>query len=454
LLQLRKNNILIVVNKCGPIISLLKNFAYIMNIPQVSNPRVVIIGGGFAGINLAKALGNKPVQVVLIDKRNYHTFQPLLYQVSSAGLEPDSIAYPLRKVIKRYKNIYFRMTKVRNINAKTKQINTDIGDLSYDYLVIATGTKTNYFGNKAIETYSMPMKKIPQALNIRSLILQNFEQAAITSDKATRKALLNFVIVGGGPTGVELAGAIAELKNHILPKDYRDLTPSDMQIYLLEGSSRVLPTMSAESSKKAARFLNKLGVLVHCNTFVKDYDGKKVTTNLSLKLESETLIWAAGVTGDLVAGLKAEALMERANRYKVNAYNQVEGYSDIFALGDIAMMASEVYPNGHPQVAQPAIQQGQLLGKNIMKLVQGKPLKKFKYIDKGSMATVGRNKAVVDLKHYKFGGFFAWLIWMFVHLMALVGFRNRVVVFVNWCYNYINFDKSARLIIRPFNKLK
>jgi len=425
-----------------------------MNIPQVSNPRVVIIGGGFAGINLAKALGNKPVQVVLIDKRNYHTFQPLLYQVSSAGLEPDSIAYPLRKVIKRYKNIYFRMTKVRNINAKTKQINTDIGDLSYDYLVIATGTKTNYFGNKAIETYSMPMKKIPQALNIRSLILQNFEQAAITSDKATRKALLNFVIVGGGPTGVELAGAIAELKNHILPKDYRDLTPSDMQIYLLEGSSRVLPTMSAESSKKAARFLNKLGVLVHCNTFVKDYDGKKVTTNLSLKLESETLIWAAGVTGDLVAGLKAEALMERANRYKVNAYNQVEGYSDIFALGDIAMMASEVYPNGHPQVAQPAIQQGQLLGKNIMKLVQGKPLKKFKYIDKGSMATVGRNKAVVDLKHYKFGGFFAWLIWMFVHLMALVGFRNRVVVFVNWCYNYINFDKSARLIIRPFNKLK
>ena len=216
MLQLRKNNILIVVNKCGPIISLLKNFAYIMNIPQVSNPRVVIIGGGFAGINLAKALGNKPVQVVLIDKRNYHTFQPLLYQVSSAGLEPDSIAYPLRKVIKRYKNIYFRMTKVRNINAKTKQINTDIGDLSYDYLVIATGTKTNYFGNKAIETYSMPMKKIPQALNIRSLILQNFEQAAITSDKATRKALLNFVIVGGGPTGVELAGAIAELKNHIL----------------------------------------------------------------------------------------------------------------------------------------------------------------------------------------------------------------------------------------------
>ncbi|WP_372753842.1 NAD(P)/FAD-dependent oxidoreductase [Mariniflexile sp.] len=425
-----------------------------MNIPQTNLPRIVIIGGGFAGINLVKKLGKKPVQVVLIDKRNYHTFQPLLYQVSSAGLEPDSIAYPLRKILKRYENTYFRMTKVRTIDAEAKEIYTDIGVISYDYLVIATGTKTNYFGNKEIEKHSMPMKKVPQALNIRSLILQNFEQAAITEDQTVRKALLNFVIVGGGPTGVELAGAIAELKNHILPKDYRDLIASDMQIYLLEGSARVLPTMSEEASKKAARFLTKLGVIVHCNTFVKNYDGKKVTTNLSLKLESETLIWAAGVTGDLVKGLNAEVLVERANRYKVNEYNQVEGYSNIFALGDIALMSTDAYPNGHPQVAQPAIQQAQLLGENLPKLIAGKPLKKFKYIDKGSMATVGRNKAVVDLKHYKFGGFFAWFIWMFVHLMALVGFRNRVVVFFNWCYNYINFDKAARLIIRPFNKLK
>lgn len=424
-----------------------------MNIPQTSLPRIVIIGGGFAGINLVKKLGNKPVQVVLIDKRNYHTFQPLLYQVSSAGLEPDSIAYPLRKILKRYDNTYFRMTKVRSIDADAKEIQTDIGVISFDFLVIATGTKTNYFGNTQIEVNSMPMKKVPQALNIRSLILQNFEQAAITNDKVLRKALLNFVIVGGGPTGVELAGAIAELKNNILPKDYRDLTPSDMQIYLLEGSPRVLPTMSEHASKKAARFLTQLGVLVHFNTFVKDYDGKKVKTNLSLELESETLIWAAGVTGDLVNGLKAEALVERANRYKVNAYNQVEGYANIFALGDIALMATEDYPKGHPQVAQPAIQQAQLLGENIIRLINKKPLKKFKYIDKGSMATVGRNKAVVDLKHFKFAGFFAWFVWMFVHLMALVGFRNRVVVFFNWCYNYINFDKAARLIIRPFHKL-
>ena len=424
-----------------------------MNIPQSNLPRVVIIGGGFAGINLAKTLANKNVQVVLIDKRNYHTFQPLLYQVSSAGLEPDSIAYPLRKIIKKHKNTFFRLAEVDGVNDETNEVETNIGKISFDYLVIATGTKTNFFGNKSIEANSMPMKKVPQALNIRSLILQNFEQAAITNDKDKRKALLNFVIVGGGPTGVELAGAIAELKNHILPRDYRDLIPEDMQIYLLEGGSRVLPSMSEHASKKAARFLTKLGVLVHCNTFVKEYYGKKVSTNLSLKLQSETLIWAAGVTGAPVKGLRSEALIDRANRYKVNAFNQVEGYANIFALGDIALMQTEDYPNGHPQVAQPAIQQGELLGKNLIKLISGKSLKKFKYTDKGSMATVGRNKAVVDLKHYKFAGFFAWFVWMFVHLMALVGFRNRVIVFFNWCYNYINFDKAARLIIRPFKKL-
>ncbi|WP_417889842.1 NAD(P)/FAD-dependent oxidoreductase [Xanthomarina gelatinilytica] len=424
-----------------------------MNIPKSNHPRIVIVGGGFAGVSLVKQFANKKVQIVLLDKRNYHTFQPLLYQVSSSGLEPDSIAYPLRKIIKKHDNIFFRLAEVSTIDPKSQQLITDIGSLSYDYLVIATGTKTNYFGNKAIETNSMPMKNVPQALNIRSLILQNFEKATIASSMEEREALLNFVIVGGGPTGVELAGAIAELKNHILPRDYHDLNAKDMQIHLLEGSSRVLPPMSEHASEKALEFLVKLGVIVHCNTFVKDYNGLVVSTNNGLILETETLIWAAGVTGNPIQGLNAEVLVDKANRYRVNRYNQVIGYHNIFALGDIAYMETERFPKGHPQVAQPAIQQGKLLGKNLIKLIEGKPLKAFEYRDKGSMATIGRNKAVVDLKAYKFAGFFAWFVWMFVHLMSLVGFRNRVVVFFNWTYNYINFDKAARLIIRPFKKL-
>ena len=424
-----------------------------MNIPKSKNPRIVIIGGGFSGVSLVKQFANKKVQVILLDKRNYHTFQPLLYQVSSSGLEPDSIAYPLRKIIKKHNNIFFRLAEVSSIDSVENQVITNIGSLSFDYLVIATGTKTNFFGNKAIEKNSMPMKSVPQALNIRSLILQNFEKAAIASSLDEREALLNFVIVGGGPTGVELAGAITELKNHILSRDYHDLNARDMQIHLLEGGSKLLPPMSEHASRKALEFLEKLGVIVHCNTFVKDYNGLIVSTNSDLILETETLIWAAGVTGNPIEGLRANVMVERVNRYRVNRYNQVEGYNNIFALGDIALMETERYPNGHPQVAQPAIQQGKLLGKNLMKLIEEKPLKKFEYKDKGSMATIGRNKAVVDLKAYKFAGFFAWFVWMFVHLMSLVGFRNRAVVFFNWTYNYINFDKATRLIIRPFSRL-
>ncbi|WP_179316849.1 NAD(P)/FAD-dependent oxidoreductase [Winogradskyella undariae] len=423
-----------------------------MNIPQSNLPRIVIIGGGFAGVNLVKTLANKNVQVVLIDRHNYHTFQPLLYQVSSSGLEPGSIAYPLRKIIKKHDTTFFRLAEVEQILPESNEVITSIGNLSYDFLVVATGTKTNYFGNKAIETNSMPMKSVPQALDIRSLILENFENAAIAQTKEEREAFLNFVIVGAGPTGAELAGAIAELKNNILPRDYHDLNPDDMHIHLLEGASRVLPPMSEHASKKASKFLNKLGVKVHCNTFVKHYDGKTVTTNSDLVLESETLIWAAGVTGAPVQGLKADVILERLNRYSVNQFNQIEGYTNIFALGDIALMTTDAYPKGHPQVAQPAIQQGKLLGKNLLRLLENKPMKPFVYRDKGSMATIGRNKAVVDLKHYRFGGFFAWFIWMFVHLMSLVGFRNRIMVLFSWTYSYINFDKAARLIIRPYKK--
>ncbi len=423
-----------------------------MNIPKTDLPRVVIIGGGFGGISLVKKLLKQKVQTVLIDKHNYHTFQPLLYQVSTSGLEPDSIAYPLRKIIRSSTRGFFRMAEVSSIDPDKQIIYSNIGELHYDYLVIATGSKTNFFGNDSIEEHGMWMKSVPHALNIRSLILENLEQAVISDDPKERKALLNFVIAGAGPTGVELSGAISELKNHIVPKDYPDLDPSEMEIHLIEGMDRVLPPMSEESSRKAAKFLEELGVKLHLNTQVKSYDGREVLTNTSLKLNTYTFIWSAGVTGAPVMGLNASALIDKANRYEVNRFSQVNGYDNIFAIGDIAVMESEEYPKGHPMVAQPAIQQGKHLAKNIINLLNNKKLEAFQYFDKGTMATVGRNRAVVDLGKFNFGGFFAWFVWMFVHLWFLIGFRNRLVTFFNWVYNYVNFDKAARLIIRPFKE--
>jgi len=425
-----------------------------MNIPNTDIPRVVIIGGGFAGISLAKKLLKKEVQVVLLDRHNYHTFQPLLYQVSTAGLEPDSIAYPLRKITRDSPKGFFRMAEVTAIDAEKKSIYTNIGDLTFDYLVIATGSKTNFFGNISIEENAMQMKTIPQALNIRSLILENLEQAVITENPEDRKALLNFVLAGAGPTGVELSGAIAELRNEILPKDYPDLDASQMQIHLIEGLGRVLPPMSEHASEKAEKFLRELGVKIHLNTRVKSYDGKVVTTNTHLCLKTSTFIWSAGVTGAPVEGLNASALIDGANRYEVNVFNQVNGYENIFAIGDIAIMSTGDFPRGHPMVAQPAIQQGNHLAKNFLRLLKGEKMEPFEYNDKGTMATVGRNRAVVDLGKLRFGGFFAWYVWMFVHLWFLVGFRNRAITFFNWVYNYINYDKGARLIIRPFKVVK
>lgn len=426
-----------------------------MNIPISEFPRVVIVGGGFAGMSLAKNLVKKDFQVVLIDRQNYHTFQPLLYQVSTSGLEPDSIAYPLRKVTRDSKDGYFRLAEVLEISPDINTIKTNIGDLSYDYLVLATGSKTNFFGNDSIEKNGMWMKTIPQALNIRSLILENLEQAVITEDPHKRKALLTFVVAGAGPTGVELCGAIAEVRNHIVPKDYRDLNPSEIEIHLVEGLDRVLPPMSEKASKNATKFLEQLGVEIHLNTMVSEYDGTRVSTNQEdLSFEAATFIWAAGVAGAPIKGLNASALVEKADRYEVNVFNQVVGYENIFAIGDIALMKNEKFPKGHPMVAQPAIQQGKHLAKNIKRLIKGEKLIPFEYNDKGTMATVGRNKAVVDMGKLKFGGFIAWFIWMFVHLYFLVGFRNRLITFFNWVYNYINFDKAARLIIRPFKSNK
>lgn len=423
-----------------------------MNIPRSSFPRIVIIGGGFAGISLAKRLRNKNVQVVLLDKHNYHNFQPLMYQVATGGLEPDSIAYPIRKVIQESKDVYFRLAEVREIDAENNKVIADIGELKYDYLVIATGSKTNYFGNKEIERNSMAMKTIPQSLNIRSLILENFEQALLTNDIDERHGLMNFVLVGGGPTGVELAGALAEMKKAILPKDYPDLDVRKMEINLIQSGDRILNTMSENASEKAEKFLLNLGVSVWKNVRVTGYDGKIVTTNSDLSFDSATVIWTAGVQGALPHGLKADSFIKNVDRIKVNQYNQVEGYANLFAIGDIAVMSSEQYPQGHPMMAQPAMQQGRLLAENLVRLIEKKELKPFVYKDKGSMATIGRNKAVVDLPKYQFSGVFAWFVWMFVHLFSLIGFKNKAVVFLNWVYNYIRFDREARLIMRPYKK--
>lgn len=423
-----------------------------MNIPKSSFPRIIIIGGGFAGIALAKKLSKQEVQVVLLDKHNYHTFQPLLYQVSTGGLEPDSIAYPIRKVLGDFPNFFFRLADVSEINTEKNKVISNIGELKYDYLVVASGSKTNYFGNTSIEANSMEMKTVPQSLNLRSLILENFEEALLTSDLNERIALMNFVIVGAGPTGVELAGALAEIKKGILPKDYPDLDTRLAQINLVQSGDKILKEMSPQASQKAEDFLEKLGVHVWKNVRVTGYDGKTVTTNSDLTFDAATVVWAAGVKGAAIKGLDSDQFVSRGNRIMVNEFNQVKGLNNVFAVGDVAQMETENTPHGHPMMAQPAIQQGRLLGDNLLKMLENKPMKPFTYKDKGSMATVGRNKAVVDLPNFKFQGVFAWFVWMFVHLFFLIGFRNRMIVFINWVYNYIRFDREARLIIRPFKK--
>ena len=421
-----------------------------LNIPDSSNPRVVIIGGGFAGVSIARKLKNKNFQVVLLDKHNYHNFQPLMYQVATGGLEAGSIAYPIRKIVKEHPEAFFRMTLVERIDTENKKVITDIGTIYYDYVVIATGSTNNYFGNAEVEKNSMVMKTIPEALDIRSLMLENFELALQTNDMEERKALMNFVIVGAGPTGVELAGALAEMKNAVFPKDYPDLDISMMEINLVQGSDRVLDAMSKRSSKAAQKFLNDLGVKIHLKTIVTNYDGQTVTTKDGPSFKTQAMIWSAGVKGAPVDGV-AEAV-DRATRIKVNEYNQVEGFTDVFALGDVAAMYGEKYQFGHPMMAQPAIQQGALLAENLERLVKKQSMKKFVYNDKGSMATIGRNKAVVDLPKLHFNGIFAWFVWMFVHLFSLIGFKNKVLVFWSWVYNYFVFDRESRVIIRSYRK--
>ena len=422
-----------------------------MNIPDINLKRIVVIGGGFAGLRLAKKLSTKDFQVILLDKHNYHTFQPLLYQVATAGLEPDSIAHAIRQIFAKKENFYFRIADVEKIDTQNQMIHSNIGNIHYDYLVIATGSDTNYYGNENIKKNAMPMKTIPEALDLRSLILQNLEKALLTNDLDERYRLMNYVIVGGGPTGVELAGAMGELKKHILPHDYPDLDIRRMNVHLIQGTDKLLPTMSENASEKALKYLEQLGVQVWFDMMVKDYDGKIITTD-KRPFEATTLIWAAGVKGALIPGIEGEDLIV-GGRYTVNEFNQMKGFDNIFAIGDVALMKSEENPHGNPMLAQVAIQQGKLLAKNFENLKSDKALIPFRYKDKGSMATIGRDKAVVDLPNWKFAGWFAWFVWMFVHLVSLVGFRNKVIALVNWVIQYFQYNKSVRLIIRPYKKI-
>lgn len=422
-----------------------------MRIPSTDKPRVVIVGGGFGGLKLAKHINRKRFQVVMLDRYNYHTFQPLLYQVATAGLEPDSIAGPLRKIMKLSKDFYFRMATVLSIDGDERRVETNIGSIEYDYLVIASGSKTNFFNNKQFEEKSFPLKQIPHALNLRSQILQNFEEAVLKSDSEETQSLMNYVVVGGGPTGVEVSGALGELKMHVLPKDYPELNFKKMQIYLVEGQDRLLGGMAESLGDKAFEYLKRFDVNVYVDKIVKDYDGQTVTLNDGMTIPAQTLVWAAGVNGNAMDGLKGD--LSRNERYFVDEYNQIIGQENVFAIGDVAQMNSEAFPTGHPMLAPVAMQQGTLLAKNLSKIDEAQKPEPFKYVDKGTMATVGRNRAVVELYGgLKFGGLLAWFMWMFVHLLLIVEFRNKIVIFGNWMWNYFTYDRGTRLIIRPFRR--
>ncbi len=420
-----------------------------INIPTSDKKRIVIVGSGFAGLTLARKIARRnDYQVVLIDKNNYHQFQPLFYQVAMSGLEPSSIVFPLRKVFQKKENVFIRVTEVISIEPTSNRIQTSLGELTYDYLVLAIGTETNFFGNENLTNRSIPMKSVSEALYLRNRILNDYERAITTADYEKRQGFLDIVIVGGGPTGVEVAGALAEMKKYIIHKDYPELNREEIDIYLIEGGNELLGQMSEPSQRKSKQYLERMGVKIILNTIVTDYDGETVYMKDGSTIKAQKLIWAAGVRGSKMGGLAKEAFGS-GGRIKVNAFNQIEGFANAFAIGDIAVMISEKNPRGHPQLAQPALQQAKLLGKNLLRLDKGETLKPFEYFDKGSMATIGRNLAVADLPFMKVQGFIAWLMWMFIHLISLVGVKNRVFVFFNWVWNYFSYDQSLRLIIKP-----
>jgi NADH:ubiquinone reductase (H+-translocating) len=409
--------------------------------------RVVIIGAGFAGLRIARDLNNTSYEVILIDRHNYHQFQPLMYQVATARLEPSSISFPLRKVFQHSKNVSIRVAEVERVDIAKKILYTSIGDIPYDRLIIALGCTTNYFGNTRIQSHSFPMKSVPQAMALRNRILQTFEDT-IEAGPAELQSLLNFVVVGGGPTGVELAGALAEMKKNVLPKDYPGVDFSRLTIYLLEGSPNTLNAMSEPSKIKSRQYLEELGVKVRTGTVVEDYDGNTVTLKGGETIAARNLIWAAGVIANLLPGIPPTSIV-RGNRLKTNRYGEVEGLDGVYAIGDIAWMATPKYPNGHPQLANVALSQAANLSHNFKMELKGRPRKEFEYFDKGSMATVGKRKAVVDLPGIHFQGFFAWLTWMFVHLMLILSVKNKLFIFLNWMMSYFANDSTLRLMLQP-----
>ncbi|NOT73895.1 MAG: NAD(P)/FAD-dependent oxidoreductase [Cyclobacteriaceae bacterium] len=419
-------------------------------IADLGEPRIIVIGGGFGGLEVVRNLKHLKAQVVLFDRYNHHTFQPLLYQVATSGLETSAIVFPLRKRFSYRPNFYFRLGEVTQINPAENSIETSIGKATYDYLVIASGATTNFYGMKDIEQNAMSMKTIEDAIHLRNKVLRNMEHALLSDDQEIVNSLMDYVIVGGGPTGVELAGALSELKKNVFPKDYKELDMTKMDIHLVESGERLLGGMSEKSSEKALQYLTEMGVKVHLNVAVKSYDGYEALLSTGEKLISRTVLWAAGIKGNPIEGLKPENIV-KGNRLSVDAFNRVKGFENVFAIGDVALMDGDVdFPKGHPQMAPPAMQQGKLVAENIARMVAKQPIKPFKYFDKGSMATVGRNRAVVDTKVFKTQGFIAWYIWMFVHLMSITGFRNKVFTFLSWLWSYISFDRSNRLIIgRP-----
>lgn len=427
----------------------MKSVAKSVYLPKSKYPRIVVVGAGFAGIHFAKPLKGKPFQVVLLDRNNFHQFQPLLYQVATSGLEPDAIVFPLRKFFRDYRNVTVRMAEVFAVNSKNNEVETDIGVVPYDYLVLATGSSNNFYGLQDVEEGSIGLKTIQEALDLRSNLLQNLEKATQTDDDAIRKQNTTVVIVGAGPAGVEMAGALAEFKRFIYKKDYPELADFPLTIYLVEAADEVLGAMSDKSSADSQKVLEKLGVHVLLKTAVKSFKSNAVTLDNGQKIPSANLIWTAGVKGQLPEGLPSE-IVGKGNRIEVDEHNKVKGFEDIFALGDMALMQTEAYPHGHPMVAPAAIQQGEHLAKNLLKTKSD--WEPFKYTDKGSLATIGKKRAVADFGKMHLRGWLAWVIWSTVHLISISGFKNKLRVGLNWISNYYTYDKGNRLIIRKYKR--